>query len=419
VYSATQGWIDAGATIGPTGPTGPGYLNVTSSSPLTIGVGTKVFTITANSAFSSGQRVRAANTAVPSNFMEGIVTVVGTSMTMTVDLVGGSGTYSAWRISVAGDRGVTGPTGPQGTAGSAGPTGPTGAASTVAGPTGPTGPRGLDGGVLYVVRNTSTEFTFDGVTGNNPNIVAIRGETVYFDVSNVTPDRSFALRLASANTSTVPGTTNNSPTVGRDSTSGDTIIKYVVPFNAPAAIYYQSPDNITLFGQIDIVEKQGPTGAQGATGPTGAAGTNGDTGPTGPTGPSLAEAVTSTSYTPTFAGSGTYAAVGTTAFGKYARAGQLVTFSITISMANVTNFGNGLYTVTLPVAPSADTYLFTGYLYDTQGEYVVHALSTGSATMTLYVSGVDGLLTTLSPTAPVTLDISSEINLSGSYISLT
>ena len=351
--------------------------------------------------------------------MEGIVNVTGTSMVMTVDAISGSGTLNSWRMTVAGNPGATGPTGSAGAAGAQGPTGPTGAtgaASTVPGPTGATGPRGADGGTIYVVRNTSTAFTFDGIAGENPNITVVRGEKTYFDVSNVTPDRSFALRLASGSTASVPGTTNNSPSVGRDSTSTSTIIEYFVPFTVTSAIYYQSPDNGTLFGQIDLVDKigpTGPTGAAGAVGPTGA------TGATGPTGASIAETVTSVSYTPTFAGTGTYAAVGSTAFGKYARAGQMVNFALTISMANVTNFGTGNFTVTLPVAPSADTYLFTGYLFDTENEYMIHALCTGTATLTLYITGTNGVLTPLTPTSPVTLDISSEINLSGSYISLT
>jgi hypothetical protein len=187
-------------------------------------------------------------------------------MVISADLVGGSGTYTAWRIVLVGNVGATGPAGTAGAIGPTGPgvTGPTGPASTITGPTGATGPRGIDGGVRYIVRNTSSEFTFDGIAGNNPNITAIRGETVYFDVSNVTPDRSFALRLASASTTSVPGTTNNSPAVGRDSTSQDTVIVYQVPFDAPAAIFYQSPDSAGLFGQIDIIVKQGPTGPTGA-----------------------------------------------------------------------------------------------------------------------------------------------------------
>jgi hypothetical protein len=343
-------------------------------------------------------------------------------MIISADVVGGSGTYASWRIVLVGSVGATGPSGTAGAIGPTGPgvTGPTGAGATGAtGPTGPTGPRGLDGGVLYVVRNTSGEFTFDGITGNNPNIIAIRGETVYFDVSNVTPDRSFALRLASASTTSVPGTTNNSPSVGRDSTSADTIIVYQVPLNAPATIFYQSPDSAGLFGQIDVIFKQGPTGATGPSGAAGTNGTTGDTGPTGATGPAFAQSIASISYNPTFAGTGTYTQVGTTAFGKYVKAGQMVTFALSVSMANVTNFGTGNFTVTLPVAPSADTYTFTGYLFDAENEYMIHAKSTGGATMILYITGTNGLLAPLSPTSPVTLDIASEINISGSYISLT
>jgi hypothetical protein len=134
---------------------------------------------------------------VPSNFMEGIITVIaGTSMTMVVESFNGSGnTYASWNLVIgAGGPGPTGATGPQGTSinvrgsvatvgalplsgnsvndarivdadgdlyvwsgsvwsnvgqivGPTGPTsttpgpiGPTGPASTVPGPIGPTGP---------------------------------------------------------------------------------------------------------------------------------------------------------------------------------------------------------------------------------------------------------------------------------------
>jgi hypothetical protein len=89
---------------------------------LTIGTGSKVFTISSGSAFATGARVRAATTAIPTNYMEGIVTVSGTTMTMTSDVTGGSGTFTVWTISLAGDQGVTGPTG---TTGPTGPSAPT------------------------------------------------------------------------------------------------------------------------------------------------------------------------------------------------------------------------------------------------------------------------------------------------------
>jgi hypothetical protein len=98
-------------------------------------------------------------------------------MVISVDLVGGSGTYAAWRIVLVGNVGATGPAG---TAGAIGPTGPTGPLldqqeqpQQFTGPTGATGPRGLDGGLLCC-KKYSTEFTFDGITGENPNITAIR-----------------------------------------------------------------------------------------------------------------------------------------------------------------------------------------------------------------------------------------------------
>ena len=82
--------------------TGAGYTGITSTTSRLIGVGSKVFTITAGSLFTTGKRVRASSTANAANFMEGIVTVSGTTLTMTCDLVGGSGTFASWSFSIAG-----------------------------------------------------------------------------------------------------------------------------------------------------------------------------------------------------------------------------------------------------------------------------------------------------------------------------
>ena len=79
-----------------------GYTGITSTTSLAIGTGSKVFTITAGSKFATGQRVRASNTANSARFMEGIVTVSGTTLTMTCDTIGSSGTYASWSFSIAG-----------------------------------------------------------------------------------------------------------------------------------------------------------------------------------------------------------------------------------------------------------------------------------------------------------------------------
>jgi hypothetical protein len=105
-----------GALLGPTlyphiystvvegiaGTTGTGYTGITSTTSLAIGTGSKVFTITAGSKFATGQRVRATNTANSARFMEGIVTVSGTTLTMACDTIGSSGTYASWSFSIAG-----------------------------------------------------------------------------------------------------------------------------------------------------------------------------------------------------------------------------------------------------------------------------------------------------------------------------
>lgn len=98
---------------GITGPLGPGYLGVTSTTSTTISTGSTTFSVLASGAFTVGARVRVASTASPSNFEEGIVTAVvpNTSITVNVDLVGGSGTFSDWTFSIAGTQGPTGPGG--------------------------------------------------------------------------------------------------------------------------------------------------------------------------------------------------------------------------------------------------------------------------------------------------------------------
>ena len=88
---------------------GIGYAGLTSVTSATINTGSQTFTTNLNAnttAFQVGTRVRLAYSTNPSNYMEGAVTAFsGTSMTVNVDAVGGSGTYASWNISVAGIAG--------------------------------------------------------------------------------------------------------------------------------------------------------------------------------------------------------------------------------------------------------------------------------------------------------------------------
>ena len=97
-------------TIGAQSQIGIGYYGQTSLTSTTIGTGSKTFTVgipATSSAFTVGTRVRFAYTTTPSNFMEGVITAYSNStMTVLVDLIGGSGTYASWAVSVAGNQGT-------------------------------------------------------------------------------------------------------------------------------------------------------------------------------------------------------------------------------------------------------------------------------------------------------------------------
>jgi len=110
----------AGST-GPTGSSGIGYAGLTSSTSNAVSTGSLTFiTNLANNqtAFAVGERVRIAYTVTPTNYVEGIITSFsGTTLVITSDAFGGSGTYTSWNIGVAGNVGATGPTGATGPAG--------------------------------------------------------------------------------------------------------------------------------------------------------------------------------------------------------------------------------------------------------------------------------------------------------------
>ena len=93
--------------VGSLAQIGVGYYNLTSLTSMTVGTGSQTFTTnlaTTGTAFAVGSRVRIAYTSVPADFMEGVVTAFsGTSMTVNVDIAGGSGTWATWNISIAGN----------------------------------------------------------------------------------------------------------------------------------------------------------------------------------------------------------------------------------------------------------------------------------------------------------------------------
>lgn len=87
---------------GSTGPTGASYGG-TSTTSLTIGTGSKAFTTQAGLAYQNGARVRASSAANTSNWMEGLAAYSGTTLTITADKTGGSGTHADWNFNVVGE----------------------------------------------------------------------------------------------------------------------------------------------------------------------------------------------------------------------------------------------------------------------------------------------------------------------------
>jgi hypothetical protein len=179
------------------------------------------------------------------------------------------------------------------------------------------------------------------------------------------------------------------------------LIVYDVPFNAPAQIIYQDVTDLSIGGVIDIINKQGPTGPTGATGPAG-------------------QPVT-TVYNPIFGGTG-LEFIGTPGTGSFVRYGDEVVFTIQVSLANVSDFGTGQYSVTLPLLPIATASLTFSGTVDVAGGFsgavhqIVGRTDLGEAFVRLSYPGSDGLLTDLTGVAPATLTTSSRIYINGSYI---
>lgn len=83
------------AAVGATG------YSATSTTPLSIGTGSKAFTTQSGKSFANGDRVTAVSRGSPANRMRGTVTYSGSTLTMTADEVEGSGSFSDWLLILA------------------------------------------------------------------------------------------------------------------------------------------------------------------------------------------------------------------------------------------------------------------------------------------------------------------------------
>jgi hypothetical protein len=280
-----------------------------------------------------------------------------------------------------------------------------GAASTVAGPTGATGATGPKGGVTYVISSDGSQFNVEGLTGGNPEMIAVRGEKMFFDVSGVLVTNSVGLRLSQFSTATVPGTSNNSPSAGRNQSSPDTIIVYDVPIDAPSSIFYVDVTDPTgIAGIISVVDKIGPIGPQGPIGPAGVP--------------------TENPYVSVLSATGA-AYTGSPGAGTYSQYGKQVIFNVAVACTNISNFGTGQWQLTLPVTPETGKALSFSGILDIAGNqsgavYEIAGHTTeGSAIVRLFVIGTNGLRANLTGTSPATLTTSSRVYISGAFLAQT
>jgi hypothetical protein len=124
------------------------------------------------------------------------------------------------------------------------------------------------------------------------------------------------------------------------------------------------------------------------------------------------------SFTSTWSGTGlTY--TGTPAVGQYSRVGKMITFYILVTLTNVTNFGTGNYSLTLPSGlPSQMHAVVNGGLHDTSTNNHLNLLGDlepGSSAIALYYPTSNGVNDRFDHNSPLTLATADYFYISGTY----
>lgn len=124
------------------------------------------------------------------------------------------------------------------------------------------------------------------------------------------------------------------------------------------------------------------------------------------------------SFTSTWSGTG-LAYTGTPAVGQYSRVGKMITFYILVTLTNVTNFGTGNYSLTLPSGlPSQMHAVVNGGLHDTSSNNHLNLLGDlepGSLTVELYYPTSNGVNDRFDHNSPLNLTTADYFYISGTY----
>ena len=126
------------------------------------------------------------------------------------------------------------------------------------------------------------------------------------------------------------------------------------------------------------------------------------------------------SYTPTWSGTG-LAFTGTPATGFYIKIGNFVQVQISVDFDNVSNFGTGQYSLTLPFPSKYHTDVYGGSVHDTVNQGVDHYslkghLSDNSSTFTIWNIKSSAADEPFDHNSPINLTTSDLFHMSFSYI---
>lgn len=127
-------------------------------------------------------------------------------------------------------------------------------------------------------------------------------------------------------------------------------------------------------------------------------------------------ATTLTSFTSTWSGTGlTYTGTPTTA--RYVRLGKMIFYTVNVNCTNVTNFGTGQYSLTLPTGlnPAFDAQHLGGLHKGTDHYTLLADLEAGTNSFKLYHPTANGAQDIFSYNKPTTVTTATTWYVSGSY----
>ena len=126
-----------------------------------------------------------------------------------------------------------------------------------------------------------------------------------------------------------------------------------------------------------------------------------------------------TPYSPVWSGTG-LAFTGTSASGYYVKVGSVVTVQIDVEFDNVTNFGTGQYSLTLPIASRYHTDVYGGSVHSVGGTTDHYSLkghlSPSSTTMTIWSLKSSAQDEPFDHNSPVVLTTADKFHMSFTYI---